>query len=140
MPKGGDWGHTLLLRGSALEDCVLLLRGKLGTVLGGGHPKQGGLGIGGVSGPCHFSVYHLSALLSCVNLSDPRFHCNRFRTTRDAAVSTFPFLPNREEAVLIAGEVVGKGRTRGVGGWKNGPASPGLALGGKLALEVEALS
>lgn len=41
---------------------------------------------------------------------------------------------------MIAGEVVGKGRTRGVGGWKNGPASPGLALGGKLALEVEALS
>lgn len=57
-----------------------------------------------------------------------------------AAVSTFPFLPNREEAVLIAGAVVGKGRTRGVGGWKNGPASPGLALAGELALEVEALS
>ena len=40
-------------------------RGELGAVPGGGHPKQeGGLGIGGVSGPCHFSVYHLS-LLPC---------------------------------------------------------------------------
>lgn len=28
----------------------------------GRHPKQGGLGIGGVSGPCHFSVYPLPLL------------------------------------------------------------------------------
>lgn len=41
---------------------------------------------------------------------------------------------------MIAGEVVGKGRTRGGGGWKNGRASPGLALAGELALEVVALS
>lgn len=49
-------------RESALEHCSLPLRGELGAVPEGGHPKQGGLGIGGVSGPCHFSVYHLSLL------------------------------------------------------------------------------
>lgn len=45
-----------------LKTAVSPLRGKLGAVPGGGHPKQGDLGIGGVSGPCHFSVYHLSLL------------------------------------------------------------------------------
>lgn len=58
--EGGGGGSTLLLRGSALKDCGLPFRGKLGAIPGGGHPKQGGLGTGGVSGPCHFSVYHLS--------------------------------------------------------------------------------
>lgn len=103
-------------------------------------PETGRSGYwGGVWALSFFCVSSLCFIILC-NLNDPRFHCNRFRTTRDAAVSTFPFLPNREEAVLIAGEVGGKGRTRGVGGWKNGPASPGLELGGELALDVEALS
>lgn len=95
--------------------------------------------VWGVWALSFFCVSSLCFIILC-NLNDPRFHCNRFRTTGDAAVSTFPFLPNREEAVLIAREVGGKGRTRGVGGWKNGPASPGLERGGELALDVEALS
>lgn len=66
-PKGawsgeGVGGLTPLLRESALEDYDLQLRGEFGAVPGGGHPKQRGLGIGGVPGPCHFSVYHLSLL------------------------------------------------------------------------------
>lgn len=65
LPKGawsgaGDGDAALLL-----SDCGLRLRGELCAVPGGGHLKQGGLGIGGVSGPCHFSVCYVSALLSC---------------------------------------------------------------------------
>lgn len=82
--------NTLLLPGCALEDCGLPLRGELGAIPGGGTRSGevwvlvGCLGL--VIFPCIFCL----CFIILWNLSDPRFHCNRFETMRDCRRKYLP--------------------------------------------------
>lgn len=115
LPKGawsggGDGGHTLLLPGSALEVCGLQLRRELGAVPGGGHPKQGDLGIGGVPRPCYFSGYLCFIILW--NLNDTRFHCNRFGTMRNGRCKYLPVSSESRRGSTDGWGVLGDGLRR----------------------------
>lgn len=127
LPKGawnggGDGGHTLLLPGSALEDCGLPLRGELGAVPGGGTRSGEVWVLVGCLGLVIFVCILYLCFIMLWNLSDPRFHCNRFGTMRDCRCKYLP----------VSSEL----RRGGIDNWGGvgGRAAPEEWAGGRPAL------
>lgn len=90
MEGGGDVGHTLLLRGSALGDCGLRSAENLAQFLGAGSRSGEVWVLVGCLGLVIFLCIIDVCLIVLWNLSDPRFHCNRFGTRRDRRCEYLP--------------------------------------------------
>lgn len=83
-------GHTLLLRGSALGDCGLRSAENLAQFLGAGSRSGEVWVLVGCLGLVIFLCVIDVCLIVLWNLSDPRFHCNRFGTRRDRRCEYLP--------------------------------------------------
>lgn len=146
LPKGawkggGDVGPTLLLRGSALEDCGLRSAENLAQFLGAGTRSGEVWVLVGCLGLVIFLCIIYVCFIILWNLSDPRFHCNRFGTRRDRRRKYLPVFSESRRRCCWPGRWWARAAP---GEWAGGGAGlPPRACrweGGELALEVEALS
>lgn len=120
---GGDVGHTLLLRGSALGDCGLRSAENLAQFLGAGSRSGEVWVLVGCLGLVIFLCVIDVCLIVLWNLSDPRFHCNRFGTRRDRRCEYLPVFSESQRRCCWLGRW-----------WAR--ASPGEWAGGRTALPL----
>lgn len=114
-------GLTLLVRGSALEGCGLRSAENLAQFLGAGTRSGEVWVLVGCLGLVIFLCIIYLCFIILWNLSDPRFHCNRFGTRRDRRCKYLPVSPesNRES------------RRGGVDGWGGGGGAHRGVAGGE---------
>lgn len=137
---GGDGGHTLLLRGFALEACGLCSAENLAQFLGAGTRSREVWVLVGCLGLVIFLFIIYLCFIILWNLSDPRFHCNRFGTRKDRRCKYLPVSSELPGGGVDSWGGGGQGPRQGSGRVEERPCLPGPGEGRELALEGEALS